>query len=482
MNIFEKRPLSLILCIILGGFSLFALSTPPIRIILISISTSALVVCAVVKRFRRTSYIFHISLLALSFLLSFTYFNYLFYPSEHYNKSVDITGEVIEVDYNDNYAELDVKCTSIDQSRIRRKLKVYLYQDDARVDVGDVIAFNAKLESFDDNGDFDFNKYYTAKGFSAITSVSDITIISEGAPPISHKFASIRHAICERATALCGEDTAALLCAGLLGEKNMLQSQLKLDFQRIGISHILAISGMHLAILVGLLEFLLSALRVGRRTRIVLECIFTLAYMALTGFPLSVCRAGIMLIISSILYLISGCKDSITSLFVALLLIIIYSPYSALDIGLWLSVLATLGILIAVELVDTKYSEAKGLRRFLLNCGISLIFSVFAICTTSVISVFNFRFISDLSVISTLIFSFLFELFIYVGIAVLIFGNLIPLAPILCEIANLIETISGGLSKMSFICASSSFASVKIIFIICSIVFIGSLYKLYKNI
>jgi hypothetical protein len=163
------------------------------------------------------------------------------------------------------------------------------------------------------------------------------------------------------------------------------------------------------------------------------------------------------------------------------MLIVIISPYSAVDIGLWLSAFATLGILIASELINDRYNEERGIKRFARAIVVSIMFSFFALCATSVISVLNFRLVSAISVISTLIFSITFEVFIYFGIATLIFGNLIPLGAILTLIASVIQNSSAWLSEMKFVCASTSFTSVKIIFICCFVIFILTLYKLYKN-
>jgi predicted membrane metal-binding protein len=62
-----------------------------------------------------------------------------------------------------------------------------------------------------------------------------------------------------------------------------------------------------------------------------------------------------MLILSTVLFLLTGCKDGITSLFMASTIIILVTPYASQDVGLWLSILATFGIIVAVEMLNENY-------------------------------------------------------------------------------------------------------------------------------
>ncbi len=130
----------------------------------------------------------------------------------------------------------------------------------------------------------------------------------------------------------------------ILGDKSELDSAFSRDVRRLGLSHILALSGMHLTIIIGGAEKFLSLLRVPKRARYITVIPLVLLYAALTGFPSSVLRAGIMLIVYYLAFLIGRTYDSVSALFFALMLIITVSPESARDVGLILSFLATLSI------------------------------------------------------------------------------------------------------------------------------------------
>ncbi len=484
MNIFHKRPLGLILCITLSGFSLFAVLPSVLRMPLMAVCLISIALSFLLKGLNN-KILLKVTLcsLLLSFILSFLYFEVVFYPTKYYDKEAEITGKVIISETVSEYHQIiDLKVSSIDENNCSYKIKVNLYGDNDDIVSGTVIKFNTKLQEFEGDESFDFKTYYTSDGFSATADIIEFDIVDLKNESLVFHFKQIRQQICERAEKFSNESAAALLGAGLLGERDMLSGQVSLDFQRIGISHILALSGMHLAIIFGLLDKIFISFKFGRKTRTLIECVFCFAFMALTGFPLSVCRAGIMLILSSILYLLSGSKDGITSLFVSLALIILAMPYAAVDIGLWLSVTATAGILLASEFINDKYNEERGLKRVLREITTSILFSLFAVSATSAITSLNFSTASVLSILSTLIFSVLIEFYVYLGILVLLIGGILPIGNLLIEFEIVIVKMAAIFSDLPMICASTSFLTVKIIYIAISVLFMGlAIFKIKQK-
>ncbi len=483
MNIFYKRPLGLILCVTLGGFSLFCVipTVPQLILLAVSLILTVLSFCFGIPKEKTL----RLALLCLtvSFVISFLYFEYFFYPKKYYDVDTEIVAEVTGCEISsENLQILDLKTVSIGDENTEYKIKLNLYGNEEPVPVGALIKFNAALSSFEGDGSFDFKSYYTARGFSATAQTAEIEITEITDTSLKNHFKEVRLMLYNRAEKYSNQSAAALLSGLLLGEREFISGQTSLDFSRIGISHILALSGMHLAILFSLLDKIFKFLKIGKIPRTILECLFCIGFMALTGFPLSVCRAGIMLIISSVLFLLSGSKDGVTSLFSALALIIIMSPYAALDIGLWLSAVATLGILLASEIVHEKYGERRGFKKLLYETGISLLFSLFAISATSAISALNFTSVSLLSIFSTLLFSFLTELYAYLGILVLMIGGIIPIGKLLIVFESLISLFAAKLASLPFICASTSFLSVKIIFIALSVLFFAlAVFKIERK-
>lgn len=471
MNILEKRPLGLILCVILSGFSIFVFLSPLMRAIAVAFAISFIIFALVFKR-ENTLMIITSFALIISFLASFLYFDVSFYPEKLYGEESEITARVIDVDNeSENYQSLVVKVKTVNSKKKSLKLNVNVYGKNEKIKPGDIICFKTEIEELSRDKDFNFKQYYTSRGISATADINDFSVQSTERVPMSYKFKLIREKISLKAEELSDKRAGSMLSALLLGERDRLTGQLKLDFMRTGITHILALSGTHVVILAAAVDKILSLFRVGRKFRLTLGCVFTFMFMALTGFPLSVCRAGIMLILSTLLFLATGCKDSITSLLMASVLIIAVTPYASQDVGLWLSILATAGILVAAEILNENYSYETGFKRSVRYVLLSFVFSFFALSATVIISTLSFTGTSVMSTLATFIFSILTELYVYVGIAVLLLGSIIPIGKFLIIFESVIAKSVGYLSDLPFAYSSSEFDIVKVLFLTLGISF-----------
>ncbi|MBQ5390148.1 MAG: ComEC/Rec2 family competence protein, partial [Clostridia bacterium] len=221
--------------------------------------------------------------------------------------------------------------------------------------------------------------------------------------------------------------TAPLVKALLLGETKGLDGMLKQDFRRLGISHILSISGTHFTTLLGMVALLLSMFGLNKRTIYIVLIPLALLYMGLTGFSAAVCRAGLMSILSYWGFLCGRTRDSYTALFVAVTVILLLAPYSVLSIGLWLSFTATFSILIFMDLFSTGRLSAmrasppgKLLFLLLTHLVITVAVSFFTLPITAAC----FGEISIAAPFANLLIVPLFELFLYIAPFAAIFSNM----------------------------------------------------------
>ena len=449
MKIFDKRPLSLILCIMLGGFVLFSLGGNILRFCIFACGILLLLgfFISVIRKSRKLIMLIASIAVFLSMLLSHLYFGLWFHADKRFDGEVTVEGTVCEISSIGNYSvNYLVKTESINGMPLTRyKLALSLDPDDAEnISVGDAISYKCTLLGFDE----DFASYQYAKGISATSkNVTDLKITESGRFVIEPFLNHVRDFISRHAKMLSDSESGAMLSALLLGERDLLSGQTRLDFKRIGITHLLALSGLHLALLSFGLERLLRALRVRKNLRLLFSIVFTLSYMCLTGFPTSVMRAGIMLILSSLLFLLSRDNDALTSLFVAVTIICIISPYSVYDLSLWLSAFATLGVIIYSELdFLAKKDEAEG-KRVLKYTKNSLLVSIFAISATLSITQSSFSGISLVSPIATLIFGFAVEVILYIGTLMLIIGNILPIGMLLSPVVKITSSLAAWMSS-----------------------------------
>ena len=260
------------------------------------------------------------------------------------------------------------------------------------------------------------------------------------------------------------------------GERDYLSGNLTLNFTRTGINHVLALSGMHLAILALIVNRLLSLLKLGKKTRLLVTAILVIFYMAMTGFSSSVTRAGIMLAVACGLFLLSSTRDSVTALCVAIFTICIIEPYAIYDIGLWLSAFATLGVIEAGAIVgrdNVMIKSRSDLKKKLAFAAIaSLIATLLATGATLFISVNTFASISPMTYITTPLFSLLAEIFIYLGLFMLAFGEILPFGVLMRPLYALIDGLAKGFSKHRMACFSTEFTAVKIAALLLSVLLV----------
>jgi len=139
---------------------------------------------------------------------------------------------------------------------------------------------------------------------------------------------------------------AALVSGMALGDISDMDPALSSALSRSGLMHMMVVSGMHLSILVGLLDGLLKRLGASPRLGGLAGAAGAFGFAFLVGLSPSIVRALIMMLVYIASGMISRKSDSLNSLGFALLLICIFAPNWILDRGLWMSFTATAGIII----------------------------------------------------------------------------------------------------------------------------------------
>lgn len=145
------------------------------------------------------------------------------------------------------------------------------------------------------------------------------------------------------------------MVAGMtMGETDGMDGELLSALSRAGVIHMVVVSGMHLSILVGVLEKLLGRLGVGK-TLTAISCMSAAASFAmLVGLSPSVVRAVVMLLVYKASKLASRRSDSLSSVGFSLLVISLAAPHWLLSRGLWLSFSSTLGIIVLSGPLTTR--------------------------------------------------------------------------------------------------------------------------------
>ena len=193
-------------------------------------------------------------------------------------------------------------------------------------------------------GGFDYKEYLKSIKIHGTIKAENIEILAKNSNNPIFTFANnINLKIKENINKLIPEKYSAIFTGLILGDTSKVEEEVNDDFKIANISHVLAISGMHITYIVIGIELLLKK-GIGKRKTRIITIIILVMYMFITGFTPSVVRASIMGIIMLISKLIHRKNDIWTSISLSLLILLIYNPFLILNVGLQLSYLGTIGI------------------------------------------------------------------------------------------------------------------------------------------
>ncbi|GIM28108.1 competence protein ComEC [Clostridium polyendosporum] len=142
-----------------------------------------------------------------------------------------------------------------------------------------------------------------------------------------------------------GEEGAAIVSSSSFGNTTYLKKEQNEEMNKLGIVHVISVSGFHLAVLYTLLEKVLG---------FKITLVISFFYLIFTGGKPPTLRAFIMIAILKFSKKLYRNYDAISSLCFSALLLIFYKPYYIYDLGFILSYLSTLGIILFYEILRRK--------------------------------------------------------------------------------------------------------------------------------
>lgn len=190
---------------------------------------------------------------------------------------------------------------------------------------------------------FDFRLFLLQKGVTAgVSGARDAAVLDRPGRGISSFFYQLRNDLSGRAEAIFGEGSA-LAQTLLLGVKENLPDQVQESFSAAGIAHVLAISGLHVGLMAGVLQMLMKRwLSPGKRLGVMV--VFLGSYCCLLGFSAPVVRASILIVIAGLQKRVRRASDPLTALAFAFLLLLLFRPLDLFSVSFQLSFGAVLGI------------------------------------------------------------------------------------------------------------------------------------------
>ena len=237
----------------------------------------------------------------------------------------------------------------------------YLQKDEALPKAGCYVRVFGEVSPFlqaTNPGEFDAAAYYRRKGCLFALRKTEITAQTKTYGRLEEFLSQLCYESDAWFWKLLGEKNGATASAMVLGLKKGMDSEVKALYQGAGISHLLAISGLHLSLIGAGLFGLLKKVRLPAVLSAGISALILIAYAQLTGMGVSTRRALVMFLLFLAAGLLKRTPDLPTSLAVAALFLLVPKPQRILDAGFQLSFSAVLGIAVMIPVLQDGWEDA----------------------------------------------------------------------------------------------------------------------------
>lgn len=237
----------------------------------------------------------------------------------------------------------------------------YLQKDEALPKAGSYVRVFGEVSPFlqaTNPGEFDAAAYYRRKDCLFALRKTEITAQTKTYGQLEEFLSQLRYESDALFWKLLGEKNGATASAMVLGLKKGMDSEVKALYQGAGISHLLAISGLHLSLIgAGLFGFL-KKVRLPAALSAGISALILITYAQLTGMGVSTLRALVMFLLFLAAGLLKRTPDLPTSLAVAALFLLVPRPQRILDAGFQLSFSAVIGIAVMIPVLQDGWEDA----------------------------------------------------------------------------------------------------------------------------
>ncbi len=301
------------------------------------------------------------------------------------NKSFIITN-IIKKDYG---IKLELKG--------KEKVIGYLYNTKTKnYSIGDKVSVTGEIQNITNNtvpNTFNYKKYLETNKTYNVIEITKIKIIKKN----KNILWKAKTSLIKRGEKL--KKSYPYINSLIFGDNSYIDEDIINSYRQNGISHLFAISGLHIAIFIGLITFILNKLKLSKIIKSIIIIIFLIFYMFITNYSMSVERSAIFTILLLINKVLKLEISNINILLLTLSIILFINPLNWNNIGLKYSFLVALGLLKYTDLI-TGSRVAKAFKTSLIAFLISYPITVNNFYEINFISIlYNILFVPYVSVI-----------------------------------------------------------------------------------
>ncbi len=328
---------------------------------------------------------------------------------------------VIDVTYeNDEYCVAEIIVNSSEHLKSGTRLNMNYYENN--LTVGSIAKGTLTLSKLKDSTKLN----YQSKQIYLNSYCSRYTVY-EKKQPFLNMVGKVRNYITKTLFSKLGLDEAATMTTLCFGERRYFSDEFYSNVKGAGVSHVMVVSGMHLAILVSFFTFISDKYFYNKYFKALIMLTVVIVLTFLCGFTMSIIRAGVMYSITAVGTILNRKSDSSNTLGATVALILTSSPLAIFDISFLLSSLSTFGILaisipICNFLTQREIIKNKAIKTVLF----SLLTSACATLFTLPIAIYFFGYVSIFGVLTTLLISPAVTLAICFCVSALILNLTLP--------------------------------------------------------
>lgn len=347
------------------------------------------------------------TLLICSSFLAYTHFKVepaVKYDGNCYYLSGKIVTTPVNVNGNLSFV---LKTEKIGNENESIKIDVTIPENDNNPHLYDYISLNADV-NINRN---EYNKYdlsAVADGIILKAYGNTINVLWECEKTPYYYCLYFREAVCNRIENYMLSDTGGILKGLIFGGSESIPSEIATAFRSSGITHLLAVSGLHTSLWCGLIIFIFNLFKIPVKIRNSFCIVFLICFCTVTGFTPSVLRSSFMSLLMLTSPFSEAEPDSLNSLGFATSILLLNNPYIIFSLSFQLSVCATLGVLLisryetAVHKLFCKI-RFKPVRKLLTYLICSFMISAGAGLFTAPVSAFYFDVLSVVSPVTNLL-------------------------------------------------------------------------------
>ena len=348
------------------------------------------------------------------------------YPEEcEINAVVEIISNKTEKEKSESYT-VKVLNSNLDKAK---NTKIIVYTSKGQnLNYGDIVQISGKFSKGDvarNYKGFDYRNYL--KQSKIYGSVYSKKIYKKGhTSSIMEKIYILKNKLYDVLNLLYKDDTKSFLKSILLGDSSTLDEEIKENFKNSSMSHVLAISGMHVSYVIVGLQTILDVLINSKKSKNYIIICFLIFFSLITGCSPSCVRACIMsgmLLVSQNFY---RKNNFFVTVIFAFFILIFINPFNIFAVGMWLSFGGTIGIVLFQNFfkrfIECKFKIKSKIFKAFLNI---ILVSFSAQVTILPIMIYNFNTILLTFFISNLLIYFLIGPILAVGYISIILGSFI---------------------------------------------------------